>query len=171
MPRPALRLSALAAALLALPACPILTPDNHFEDRPPRIVEEGVQPGGYEVRVAPGAGCLPLAFSAQVEDPDLADSIWYRWFVDGMLVAEDVVHNPAFELLRSEPLTWSVVPRAPSSPLRAPGTYLVELVAADGVLVGREPQPRRPHADDRGDATYADERAWLVTVEPGDACP
>ena len=165
------RLPALALALLALPACPILTPDNHFQDRAPRLVEERSQPPGHEVRVAAGQGCAPLEFSSQVEDPDLDDDIRYRWFVNDVFVADGVVRNTTLELLRAEPLSWSVVPRSPSGPLREPGTYLVELIAADAELVGREPQPRRPRPDGGGDPTYADLRAWVVTVEPGPACP
>lgn len=170
--RPALpRLPALLLALLALPACPILTRDNYFENRPPRLVEELSRPEGPEVRVRAEEGCVPLEFSAQVEDADLDDDIRYRWFVDDVLVADGVVRNPTVELLRAEALAWSEIPRAPASPLRAPGTHVVELIAADAELVGREPLPRRPRPDGGGDPTYADSRTWVVTVEDGPPCP
>jgi hypothetical protein len=165
------RLSALVLALLALPGCPILSPDNHFQDRPPRLLEELSQPPGYQVRVPAERGCTPLEFSSQVEDPDLDDDIRYRWLVNDAFVADGVVRNTTLELLRAEPLSWSVVPRSPSGPLRDPGTHLVELIAADSELVGREPLPRRPRPDGGGDPTYADTRIWVVTVEPGPACP
>lgn len=165
------RLPTLVLALLLLPACPILTPDNYFEDRPPRLVEAYSLPPGYQVQVSAERGCAPLEFSSRVEDPDLDDDIRYRWLVDDAFVADGVVRNTTFELLRAEPLSWSVVPRAPTSPLRAPGTYLVELIAADAELVGREPLPRRPRPDGGSDATYADIRVWVVTVESGPDCP
>lgn len=168
---PLLRLPWLLAALLALPACPILTPDNYFEDRPPQLVEALTHPASYELRVGADAGCAPLEFSTRVQDPDLDDDIRFRWFVDDDLAAEGLVRNTELELVRSAPIAWSVVPRGRGSPLELPGTYLVELVAADGELVDREPQPLRPRPDGGGDPTYADVRAWVVTVEAGPACP
>ncbi|MCP3143811.1 hypothetical protein [Pyxidicoccus xibeiensis] len=165
------RLPALLLALVVLPACPILTRDNYLENRPPRLVEELSRPEGYEVRVRAEEGCAPLEFSARVDDPDLDDDIRYRWFVDDVLVADGVVRNTDLEQLRAVPLSWSEIPRVPDSPLREPGTHVVELIAADAEILGREPQPRRPRPDGGGDPTYADSRAWVVTVEPGPPCP
>jgi hypothetical protein len=165
------RLPVLVLALLVLPGCPILAPDNYFQDRPPRLVEEFSWPPGYQVRVTADQGCTPIEFSARVEDPDLDDDIRYRWFVNDDLKSEDVVRNTTSEMLRAEPLAWSVTPRNPDGALPGPGTYLVELIAADAEFVGREPQPRRPRPDGGGDPTYADSRVWVVTVEPGPACP
>ncbi len=171
----------LLAAALVLPACIIPQTDNILEpippkqNQPPRILENLVQPPGRFVTVRNGPGCPNLAFVAPVSDPDVTDVLVYNFYVDADL-------NPAFvkqavigtdgQVVRSEPATYEVS-FATANPLQQPGDHVVEVLVADGQLVGRTPLPKLVQLPDGGTVqatTYAVTYAWTVTVTAGD-CP
>ncbi|HSP18974.1 MAG TPA: hypothetical protein VLQ79_05655 [Myxococcaceae bacterium] len=171
------------AAALALAACIIPQTDNILVEpipealnRPPRILEDTLQPPGRFVTVKNGSGCPNLGFVATVADPDLADTLYYDFFVDGDLspgfVKQGVIGTDG-QVVRSEPATYEVSFAIPN-PLQQPGDHVVEVLVADAPLVGRTPQPPRPvRLPDGGtyqDASYAVSYAWTVTVVAG-ACP
>jgi len=172
----------LLAAALVLPACIIPQTDNILEpipaalNRPPRILEDSLQPPGRFVTVKNGSGCPNLAFVATVADADVNDTLYYNFYVDADLnpgfVKQGVIGTDG-QVVRSEPATYEVS-FATANPLQQPGDHVVEVLVADGPLVGRTPQPPKPVSLPDGgtfqDASYAVSYAWTVTVVAG-ACP
>jgi hypothetical protein len=172
----------LLAAALVLPACIIPQTDNILVEpipqalnQAPRILEDTLQPPGRFVTVKNGAGCPNLAFVVTVADPDVNDTLYYNFYVDADLnpsfVKQGVIGTDG-QVVRSEPATYEVS-FATANPLQQPGDHVVEVLVADGPLVGRTPVPRRVPLPDGGvgtDPSYAVSYAWTVTVVAG-ACP
>lgn len=182
----------LAKALLVLTlafassGCFIVT-DPVFLDalpnRPPRIVEESVQPA-RQVTVPALPGCS-VTFRAQAEDPDALDTLIARWYID-----YDAENNPA-PFAESELAYVDALPNTPR--LRIPaaltlrldavnnplplGDHAVEVLVTDGTLINRDPVPRPPIGTfaDGGpisDRSYVVSYAWFVHVtDEGSSCP
>jgi hypothetical protein len=58
---------------------------NEFPEprnRPPRIVEQQVQPTDRIIRGYGSDAMCELQFSVIVEDPDVSDTLYVNWFVD-----------------------------------------------------------------------------------------
>jgi hypothetical protein len=168
-------------ACLLLSACLLPQEDALLVDlppplnRPPRILEEMVQPSSRIFTVDGGAGCPALVFTAPVEDPDTLDVLFYDFYVDADVNPADVAQGliPASgTLLRSQRATYTVDFASPG-PVQTPGTHLVEVLVADGPLVNRVPLPRSVALGDGGtrlDPTFVVSYAWQVTVS-GSPCP
>lgn len=172
----------LLAAALALPACIIPQTDNILVEpipqalnQAPRILEDSLQPPGRFVTVRNGSGCPNLAFVATAADPDVKDTLYYNFYVDADLnpgfVKQGVI-GPDGQVVRSEPASYEVS-FATANPLQQAGDHVVEVLVADGPLIGRTPVPRDVPLPDGGvgkDPSYAVSYAWTVTVVAG-ACP
>ncbi|MGZ6071054.1 MAG: hypothetical protein ACXWK8_07535, partial [Myxococcaceae bacterium] len=143
----------LLAAALGLAACIIPQTDNILVEpippalnQPPRILEDTLQPPGRFVTVKNGAGCPNLAFVVTVADANVKDTLYYNFYVDADLnpsfVKQGVIGTEG-QVVRSEPATYEVS-FATVNPLQEPGDHVVEVLVADGPLVGRTPQPPKP---------------------------
>jgi hypothetical protein len=163
----------LAASTLLFAACLLPQEDNILVDlppplnRPPRIVESEVQPASRIFSLDGGTGCPELVFSAPAEDPDIADILFYDFYVDASstVVAQGTL-SASGTAERTEQARYAVSFATPG-PVQVPGTHLVE------VLVNRIPLPRTvalPDGGTRVDPTFAVSYAWQVTVTGG-PCP
>ena len=109
-----------------------------------------------------------------MEDPDLADTLYFDYYVDTLGDTGQVAQGtipPSGNAVRSEAATYTVGFASPG-PL-PPGGHLVEVLVADGPLVEGAPVPRTVSLADGGtrvDTTFAVSYVWLVTVTDG-PCP
>lgn len=149
-------------------------------NRPPRIVENQVQPSERIIR-GYGTDLCELEFSVIVEDPDLSNILTANWFVD-----YDPAHpRGADSVVRIEPKGDKAVrdERATFHPtissadfdrLNTPGDHVIEVLVADSALVGRDPQPtiiKLPDGTDFSDPGYTTSYVWFVHTEAGGNCP
>ncbi|MBN1207946.1 MAG: hypothetical protein JXB05_23990 [Myxococcaceae bacterium] len=147
------------------------------KNRPPRIVETQVQPPESIVRDFGAEGLCELDFSVIVEDPDVDDLLTVRWYLDydaqnptGAYREFQLTNNGLPQ--RGDRATLRINLRAANSPLSALGTHVVEAVAADTRLVGREPVPISRTVLDGGaviiNPGYVVTHTWFVTTVSGD---
>ncbi|HEX8823503.1 MAG TPA: hypothetical protein VF794_26505 [Archangium sp.] len=156
---------------------------NEFPEprnRPPRIVEQQVQPPERIIR-GYGSDLCEFQFSVIVEDPDLNDTLYVNWFVDydpTQLRGADGVGRlqPNNKVVRDERASFN--PKIPSidySRLNVPGDHVVEVVVSDTPLVGRDPErffvKRLADGTEVYDQGYSATYAWFVRTEPGGGCP
>jgi hypothetical protein len=83
----------LAGSFLLLAGCFLPPGDTFFENASPRVVD--VRPVQPEIRVSAEQACARLAFSAAASDPDLDDTLRFRWYVDDALADEGVLPGGA----------------------------------------------------------------------------
>ena len=182
LPRAGVKRRALAAGLcLALVGCLVPQDDHVLQDlpqvnHPPRIAEDSVQPQPRIITTGNDPSCPSLQFSAAVEDPDLADRLFYYWYVSDLdsptpvEIAENVILNPTGQERRKDPAQLVVDFNSPSQ-FQVPGVHVLELLVADGAVINHEPQPRDVPLDGgTGVLTYAATYAWVVNVTSG-TCP
>ena len=148
-------------------------------NRPPRIVENQVQPSERIIR-GYGTSLCQLDFSVIVEDPNLGDVISTNWWVD-----YDPVHPrgadssdtlaPGQTAVRDERATFhSTFNSAGFNLLNTPGDHVVEVVISDTPLQGRDPKPniiRLPDGTTFSDPGYSTSYVWFVRTEAGGNCP
>jgi hypothetical protein len=189
--------SPLAKGLLALPlrwlglawavgvagGCLVPQDDTFLEgiperrNRPPRIVENQVQPPEPIIEDFGAGDLCELDFSVIVEDPDVDDLLTVRWYLDydtqnptGPYREFQLANNGQPQ--RGDRATLRINLRAANSPLSAPGVHLVEAVVADTRLVGREPVPISTIVLDGGGVIinpgYTVTHAWFVTTVSGE---
>ncbi len=166
--RPALILRAVRSGLLiaGLVLCGCGKPPQKEANRAPSVAESSPP---SPVAIGNGPNCR-LTFSATIADPDVSDVLVAKWFVDDRSQSAAPV---AEEELPPNARTarWVQLVGSASSPLHAGGEHLVELVVSDGLLLGREPQPRQRLSDGAEIQTFAVTHAWTVQVEQGKDCP
>jgi hypothetical protein len=157
---------------------------NEFPEprnRPPRIVEQQVQPTDRIIRGYGSDNMCELQFSVIVEDPDVSDTLYVNWFVDydssqqrGADHVERIQPNSLPKEARDQRGTFN--PKIPSidfSRLNAPGEHVVEVIVSDTPLVGREPEKtpiRLEDGTETYDPGYAATYAWFVKTEPAGDC-
>jgi hypothetical protein len=145
-------------------------------NRPPRIVENQVQPSEPIITDFGAGGLCELDFSVIVEDPDVDDLVTVRWYVDydsqnptGAYREFQLANNGQPQ--RGDRATLRINLRAANSPLSAPGEHLVEALVADTRLVGREPVPVSQINLDGGviiNPGYVVTHTWFVTTVSGE---
>ena len=166
--------------------CPIVSQPAYLDaipNRPPFIIEDSAQPA-RSISVPALPGCS-VTFRVQAEDPDVNDTLISRWYFDydatnnpsPYFEAELPYAQPAADGTRQRvPATLTIQLDAANNPLPV-GDHVVEVLVADGALVGRDPAPRPPIGTfpDGGpieDTSYAVSYAWFVNVtDEGTACP
>ena len=148
-------------------------------NRPPRLVEQHVQPSERIIRGYGSKDVCQLQFSVIVEDPDIGDTLYVNWFVDydpsqqrGADHVERIQPNSGnTKEARDQRGTFN--PKIPSidfSRLNAPGDHVVEVIVSDTPLVGREPEKtpiRLEDGTETYDLGYAATYAWFVRTEAG----
>lgn len=151
-------------------------------NRPPRIVENQVQPSGRIIR-GYGSDQCKLTFEAIVEDLDVDDRLAAYWYVDydptqpRREVELNVIESKNRKVVRDERATFQVnFGSADFNRLNLPGDHIVEVVVTDTALVdGREPDARRtiplPDGDTLIDPGYTATYVWFVRTEAGGRCP
>ncbi len=166
---------------MVLAACLLPQDDTLLVDipppvnQPPAILEDQVQPSSRLFTVDGGPGCPDLVFIAPVEDPDVADVLYFDFYVDSEADTGQVAQGtvpPSGSAIRAQAATYTVDFANPG-PVQTPGTHFVEVLVADGPLVNGVPLPRTvalPDGGTRTDATFAVSYTWLVTVSGG-PCP
>jgi hypothetical protein len=139
------------ASLAAGSGCLIPQDDSLLEDvprfanRPPRIVEEQVEPSERILRSFGVGGCV-LIFKVVVEDLDVDDSITVEWYVDynpsnPQGFYRQFAISPTGRPLRDGRGDLEMDLRAANNPLRPPGLHLVEALVTDRNLLNRQPAP------------------------------
>lgn len=169
----------LAVAALVWSGCLIPQDDTFLaelpeqKNRPPRIIEQQVQPTQRFTREFGGADGCELDFSVKVEDPDVDDILYVRWSVDD----QPQPHRTETRLAnngiaqRGEAATLHISLLAADSPLSRPGPHVVEAMVADGIVAEGKPQPDIINLPDGGtleDPVYLDTYAWFVNTVQGD---
>jgi hypothetical protein len=135
---------------------------------PPRIIPKTVEPS-LDTSYKPGC---PNPFTLQVEDVDVADVIYNRWFVY-QPGAKPVTYFDGDRLLSgTKPVRdRAITPPTPlfsaASELTQNGEHRVEVVIADGQFEGSttETEGRSRTLADGGviiDPTYIDSYVWIV---------
>jgi hypothetical protein len=125
--------------------------------------------------VATGNGptCI-VTFTALAEDPDLNDTLVARFYVDDFgknaNPAREIDVPPSGGVRRELQISLAESIGSATNPLHSGGTHLVELLLSDGVLEGREPQPRSRLSDGSQIPTFAVTYAWDLNVEQGKDC-
>ena len=185
LPLHAVRWLGLGVAVWASGGCLIPQDESYLSElpiqpnRPPRIVEQQVQPSERIIRGF-GSDLCDLEFSIIVEDPDIGDTLTAYWFVD----YDPNQPRGADSVVRIAPKDNKVVrderasfhqhfDPADINRLNIPGDHVVEVVVSDTALVGREPQPtliKLPDGTDFTDPGYTATYAWFVRTEAGGAC-
>jgi hypothetical protein len=138
---------------------------------PPRIILEQVHPGGIDYSLKPGC---PNPFSLFVEDPDVSDPIYNRWFVyapgaqpltyfDGI-----ALQNTGTKSVRPNPITIAQPWLSTSSELNQNGEHRLEVRISDGAFIGSSTDQVAPHQKtmpDGGvvdDPSYIDSYVWVI---------
>lgn len=179
------KFGALFGGVLLLGGC-LLPQDDTLLDplprknRPPRILEQNVQPAQH-VTVATNCG---TEFSAFVEDPDIDDKLTYRWYVDYDPTVNSPTRAPFEEgqlqnngqPVRSSSATWTADTGSTRTPLSEVGPHLVTLMVFDGTLgvfdgPGSIPPPDPVEGVDAGNPHYSDSYSWAVDISPTADCP
>jgi hypothetical protein len=143
-------------------------------NRPPRILDEGAQPG-RSITIDDNTQCS-LTFRANIEDLDTDElGLRTRWFIDwsdsnGTTVKEETVPPTDFAI-RARAVSLPINLNSPASPLRTTGTHVVELMVSDGEIAGRETQ--QSFGPDGGvvNPRYSDFHAWFVTTVSTNCSP
>lgn len=185
---PAVKWLGLGAAVWSLGGCVIPQDASYLSEvpmqrnRPPRIVENHVQPSNRIIR-GYGSDLCRLTFEAIVEDLDVDDRLVAYWFVDydpTQTRGEDdrnVIEPKESKVARDERATFQVdFGSADFNRLNLPGDHVVELVVTDTALVeGREPDASRTIPLSNGttitDPGYIATYVWFVRTEAGGRCP
>lgn len=162
---------AQAAAGCLLPQDDRVLPDVPSpKNRAPRIIP--LRPEKSVLKLDNTGSCPPVDFEAAVEDYE-SSKIYARWFLraqasDGTY--DDRAKNEQALAVGTNHFTTETakqsLQRTGAGELATAGNYIVELVAADGALVGRDPQPQAL-ADGGTETTYAVTYDWFVTVVGG----
>ncbi|WP_223646427.1 hypothetical protein [Corallococcus sp. EGB] len=147
-----------------------------FRNRPPRIVEEQVEPSERILRTF-GVGSCTQDFGVVVEDLDVDDQIIVEWYVDynpaapkgpDLQVALAATGQPR----RDSRGTLHVDLRTANSPLAPPGIHLVEALVTDRHLINRQPAPPDevllPDGGVVKDPGFVTSYAWVVNTVAGD---
>lgn len=143
------------------------------KNSPPRFLESTVKPP----QVAPlqlGDGCPLPRFEVSVEDPDPADPIRSRWWVDPdteftkpSFVGR--VLDPSSTARRAAPVTGPTALTAQGGPLRVTGEHRLVVVIADGEFSdGIQTRPNSQKLPDGGtvdDPTYTATLSWTLTTD------
>lgn len=177
-------LGTLLAGVLLLGGC-LLPQDDTLLDplpqknRPPRILEQNVQPA-QNVSVATNCS---IEFSAFVEDPDVDDKLTYRWYIDYNPTAGSLTRTPFEEgqllnngqPVRSSSATYKGDTGNTSTPLAEIGLHRVTLMVFDGTLGVFDGPGSVPPADpvegvDAGNPHYSDSYTWIVDVSSSVEC-
>jgi len=145
-------------------------------NRPPRILENLVNPPQRITQDFGAAGRCELEFSVAVEDPDVDDLITVSWYLDYNADSPTGYYRQVALLNNGQPqrgdrATLRINLSAANSPLREPGVHLVEALVSDARLVGREPEQRRVPLPDGGviiNPGYSVTYAWFVNTVRGD---
>lgn len=154
-----------------------ITPTN----RSPWIRENRVTLNGAAARVltSGNAPTCSLVFEATAEDPDVDDTVRWRYYVD----FSDANRAPELEgtftntgtAQRAESPKLTVLDIA-NSPRFQIGTHVVTFMVFDGELGARDgpgsvpPPDIVPGGSDGGNPRYSDTVAWVVTVTNSGQC-
>lgn len=181
--QPAMKWLGLGISAWVLGGCVIPQDEEYLSslpvqlNHPLRIVEQQAQPSERIIR-GYGSDLCELEFSVIVEDPDIADTIVARWFVDydanqTRVDAENTI-KPQNKPVRDERASFSVR-FTDLNRLNLPGDHVVEVVVTDTSFVGREPQPKNTFQMEDGtnylDPGYTATYVWFVRTEAGGGCP
>lgn len=153
---------------------PLLPPKKN---RPPRLLITTLEPTQV-TSSGNGPNCLPLEFRASVEDPDIADLIAVKWYVDPAGLGSDPVKKEQGlridgKTIRDDQARLSLQVTG-AGELATVGRHVVEILVSDGQLIERSPQPRPITLADGGtdlNPTYTDSAFWIVDIRPGDCEP
>jgi hypothetical protein len=145
-----------------------------FVNRAPRVLDEAAQPGRLTL-LDTGSPCV-LTFQAPIEDLDTDErGLRVRWFVDWSEsnpapFREDSV-PPLLGAVRNRAVDLTLNLDSPGNPLRLVGEHVVELMIADGEIIGREAQ--QTPGPDGGiiNPKYSDIHAWFVSVKSINCTP
>ncbi|RKH42763.1 hypothetical protein [Corallococcus llansteffanensis] len=150
-----------------------------FKNRPPRIVEEQVEPSERILR-AFGVGSCTQDFSVVVDDPDVDDRITVEWYVDynpsnpeGYYRQIVLANSSTGQVRRDDRGTLHMDLRSANNPLSAPGIHLVEALVTDRSLYQRQVEPPDEVIlpDDAGTVKnpgFVTSYSWVVNTVPGD---
>ncbi|MBN9685074.1 MULTISPECIES: hypothetical protein [unclassified Corallococcus] len=116
-----------------------------FRNRPPRILEEQVEPSERILR-AFGVGSCTQDFNVVVEDLDVDDRITVEWYVDynpsnPTGYYRQIVLANTGQPRRDDRGTLRMDLRSANNPLAPPGIHLVEAFVTDRHLTNRQPDP------------------------------
>ena len=147
-----------------------------FKNRPPRIVEEQVEPFERILR-AFGVGSCTQDFSVVVEDPDVDDRLTVEWYVDYNpsnpegYYRQIVLANTG-QPRRDDRGTLHMDLRSANNPLGTPGIHLVEALVTDRHLTQRQPDPpEEVFLPDGGlvkNPGFVTSYSWVVNTVAGD---
>ncbi len=172
-----MRCAGLAVAVLGLGGCLIPQDDTLLAElpeqrnRPPRIIEQQVQPLQRLIKEFGGADGCEISFEVKVEDFDVDDALYVRWYIDSQPQKTETRLTNNGSAQRGEAAELFISLRAANSPLSAPGPHLVEAVVADGLVVDGKPQHNTHKLPDGGtieDLVYVDTYAWFINTVQGD---
>jgi hypothetical protein len=147
-----------------------------FKNRPPRIVEEQVEPSERILRAFGVGGCTQ-DFAVVVEDPDVDDRLTVEWYVDynpsnPRGYDRQFVINPTGQPRRNDRATLHVDLRVAGGLLSPPGLHLVEALVTDRYLINRQPAPPDDVILADGgvvkDPGFVTSYSWVVNTVAGD---
>ncbi|NBD12182.1 MULTISPECIES: hypothetical protein [Corallococcus] len=147
-----------------------------FKNRPPRVVEEQVEPSERILR-AFGVGSCTQDFSVVVEDLDVDDRITVEWYVDynpsnPVGSYRQIVLANTGQPRRDDRGTLHMDLRAANNPLSTPGIHLVEALVTDRHLTNRQPDPpEEVFLADGGvvkNPGFVTSYSWVVNTVAGD---
>ncbi|CAM3496467.1 hypothetical protein G4177_14240 [Corallococcus sp. ZKHCc1 1396] len=147
-----------------------------FKNRPPRIVEEQVEPSERILR-AFGVGTCTQDFGVVVEDPDVDDRITVEWYVDynpsdPVGSYRQIVLANTGQPRRDDRGTLHMDLRSANNPLATPGIHLVEALVTDRSLTNRQPDPpEEVFLADGGlvkNPGFVTSYSWVVNTVAGD---
>jgi hypothetical protein len=158
------------APLLLMPGC-MLPQDIHYLDEippgqnlPPLILQGTAVPT-RQLTITNLDPCA-IEFRANVYDLNIGDRLQYKWYVDfdpanPQPPVKDEVEIPADGFAaRAVPAFLDIPLNQPGYRLGELGTHVVELLVADGELIGRTVPPPTG-----GIETFVTSYAWTVSVE------
>ncbi|RYZ42001.1 MAG: hypothetical protein EOO71_09680 [Myxococcaceae bacterium] len=176
-------MAGLGAASLAVGSGCLIPQDEallegvpQFKNRPPRIVEEQVEPSERILR-AFGVGTCTQDFSVVVEDPDVDDRLTVEWYVDynpsePVGFYRQIVLANTGQPRRDDRGTLHMDLRSANNPLGTPGIHLVEALVTDRHLTNRQPDPpEEVFLADGGlvkNPGFVTSYSWVVNTVAGD---
>ncbi len=177
------RLLSVAVAAVLVHGCLLPQEDQVFADLPPkknsypRIVEGLQKPTDQAVSLELGANCKRTVFSVVVEDPDVADRIRNKWFVDPDIGFTTVSFSTqslgeSKLAIRNTPFSAPTQLFSPGSQLYEPGMHRLVVVIADGEFeassIATTPRSILVNIDGGSelfsDPSYTDTYTWNVTT-------
>ncbi|MGQ0505887.1 MAG: hypothetical protein ACT4TC_11275 [Myxococcaceae bacterium] len=168
--RPVLLRAACALLLLGLTGCFIPPGDDYFYNRPPVLIDVQPPEGILTLSSNTQDPCqVQLTLSAQVEDPDLDDRTYYRWFVDDVATTVEGALPVEKKLRRSILISWSFRPKYEPL-LEKVGTHTIDLVVADGFLIGKKPEQDYVLPDGGVVFKLRDVRRWTLINQSSTVC-